>query len=119
MVSVLPLVPRNLIGEACILCSVLKPPNDQRIERFYTYLLDTLFSEYSLFTIDLWTHCYNLGPRTNNNLEGFHSKINRLLKKAHPNIYQILNYIKKIQMENAIDLKIFITSGRERSSIKK
>ena len=40
-------------------------------------------------------HFGNLSIRTNNNLEGFHLKLNKLVKTAKPNIYKLIGLIKK------------------------
>jgi hypothetical protein len=59
------------------------------------------------------THSANYEPRINNSLEGLHCKINSLLKRAHPNFFQILNIIIKVHHENEIDIWIFKESGRK------
>ncbi|KCZ79887.1 hypothetical protein H312_02715 [Anncaliia algerae PRA339] len=85
---ILPLVPLNLINEALQHCRVLKSSGTDLIELFYQYLELNWFSENALFPIDIWTHWNNFGARTNNNLEDFHSKLNRLFKKTNPNFFQ-------------------------------
>jgi hypothetical protein len=42
----------------------------------------------------LWNHAKTDGPRTNNHLEGFHNKLNRRIKKAHPSIYDLIDTFK-------------------------
>ncbi|XP_071086464.1 uncharacterized protein [Haliotis cracherodii] len=37
------------------------------------------------------------GPRTNNNLEGFHSRLNASLNHRHPNLYRFIEIIKMIE----------------------
>jgi hypothetical protein len=37
--------------------------------------------EPSLFPIDLWNHYYTQGPKTNNNIEGYHAKLNRYINR--------------------------------------
>ena len=40
------------------------------------------------YPLRMW-HMYSLdGPRTNNNAEGWHSKIHKLAGKVHTNIYE-------------------------------
>lgn len=117
MVSVLPLVPVEFLGEACLLCNSLKPRNNELVDLLHNYFVNTWFSENSTFSYHIWSHADNYGPRTNNNVEGFHSKLNRLLKQAHPSFFKVFNYIKKVQLQNEIDLKIFILSGAQRPKI--
>ena len=119
LISILPLVPYTHLRDALTVCNSFKPINDERISRFEEYLMYTWFSEESLFKHSFWSHWENCGPRTNNNLEGFHSKLNRLLKKAHPNFFHIVSVIQSVQHENEIDLAIYNTSGRERPQTSK
>ncbi|XP_048259957.1 uncharacterized protein LOC125384513 [Haliotis rufescens] len=49
------------------------------------------------FPIPLLNHHQTAGPRTNNNLEGFHHGFNRTLPHRHPNIYRFVEVIKKIE----------------------
>lgn len=37
------------------------------------------------------------GPRTNNRLEGWHSRLKRIVKKPHPSIYEIVDVFKREQ----------------------
>lgn len=119
MISIIPLIPLQFVIDSLRICAIFKPQNNENIDAFERYLNSTWFSENCRFEISIWTHCDNYGPRTNNNLEGFHSKLNRILRKAHPNFFICLNILKEIQMENEIDFKIFEISGRERPLISR
>ena len=47
----------------------------------------------------MW-NVYSLdGPRTNNNAEGWHSKVRKLAGKAHPNIYETITLFQSEQAE--------------------
>ena len=46
---------------------------------------------------DQWNHFTNEGPRTNNHLEGCHSKLKKLVRHAHPNIFQPIELLQKTQ----------------------
>jgi len=46
-----------------------------------------------------------IGPRTNNNLEGFHFRMNRALSHHHPNIYRFVELIKNIEKSEAAKLQ--------------
>ena len=48
------------------------------------------------FTPKLW-NVHSSSMRTNNMVEGWHSKLNKRLRKSHPNIYELINYLKKEQ----------------------
>ena len=58
---------------------------------------DTIYmDDDARFPLRMWNHFTNAGPRTNNNVEGFHSRVNRLLPHRHPNIYRFVELIKGI-----------------------
>ena len=44
----------------------------------------------------MW-NVYNQGTRTNNKLEDWHNALNRLVKKCHPNIYELISTLKSVQ----------------------
>lgn len=44
---------------------------------------------------ELWNHFENQGPRTNNHLEGWHSRLNRKFTRKHPNLWVLLEQLKK------------------------
>ncbi|XP_071092946.1 uncharacterized protein [Haliotis cracherodii] len=46
------------------------------------------------FPLPLWNHHH---PRRNNNLEGFHSRLNRGLPHRHPQIYLFIEVPKKVE----------------------
>jgi hypothetical protein len=57
------------------------------------------------FEILLWNHYDTVGPRTNNHVEGFHSKLNKVCQEAHPNIWKSIGIIKDIETEKSINYK--------------
>ena len=69
---------RGLKGEA---------PAFHNRDQFLEYFQDNwIEGNYPLCMLNM----YSLdGPRTNNNTEGWHSKIRKLAGKAHPNIYKL------------------------------
>jgi len=51
------------------------------------------------FKPDLWTHFDNLGPRTTNHAEGFHSSLNSRFGVPHPSLRTFLDWLQKLQFE--------------------
>ncbi|XP_046357291.1 uncharacterized protein LOC124135785 [Haliotis rufescens] len=47
-------------------------PELDNAQRFNDYIVTTWDDDDARFPIPLWNHHRNIGPRTNNNLEGFH-----------------------------------------------
>ena len=44
------------------------------------------------------------GPRTNNHVEGWHSRLKRIMGKPHPNIFEIVDVVRKEQA--TIEMKL-------------
>ncbi len=58
-----------------------------------------------------------VGPRTNNHVEGFHSKLNKYLKAPHPHIFKLINVYKRYEVTSNVHyLSILSSSGALRSS---
>ena len=45
------------------------------------------------------------GPRTNNHVEGWHNKINRLAGKSHPKFYELVGLFKTEQAATEVTLR--------------
>lgn len=74
----------------------LNPPN-YNIAEFSDYFQQTWLGRW---TPNFWNHYARTGPRTNNHLEGFHSKLNKCFQHPHPNIFIFLECIKHVQSSN-------------------
>ena len=64
-------------------------------------LLTNLFEDLErtwlkLIPLRLW-NVHNAATRTNNKVEGWHSRLNRYAKKSHPNIFELITELKKEQ----------------------
>ncbi len=46
------------------------------------------------YQIRQWNYYKVDGPRTNNHVEGWHSRLKKVVGKAHPNIYELVEVIK-------------------------
>lgn len=96
---VLPLVPLNCVSDALSIL-ICEKPNVKEIEDFCDYLLETWVGDPSEgfnnnFDNELWNHFETEYVRTNNNLEGFHSKLNRLVQSPKPNIFKMISLLKR------------------------
>ncbi|KAG8198782.1 hypothetical protein JTE90_007092 [Oedothorax gibbosus] len=83
------------------------PGMQQLIEYFVSTWLDP---DTSLFDINIWNIYGVEGDRTNNRLEGWHSGLKRLIKKAHPNLFEFVDYIKQ-DYDNTCTTLLHITNG--------
>ncbi|XP_071145035.1 uncharacterized protein [Mytilus edulis] len=66
-----------------------------------------------------WNHHQTEGPRTNNHLEGWHNKLKKRVKIAHPNIFEIINVLKKEQAANEVKKVQYAAGGKMRGKAKK
>ncbi len=65
-----------------------------------------------------WNHYNNDGPRTTNHVEGWHSKLNKLVGHPHPNIYRLLNVLKREQSHTEIRIVQLHANGISRPKKK-
>ena len=54
------------------------------------------------------------GPRTNNTLEGWHSKVQKIASKNHLNIFEIVELFKKEQALTEIEMRQSMAGGTRR-----
>jgi hypothetical protein len=119
-VSALPLVPISNIDAVWESIQENAPLNINGVESFIDYVVNTWIDEiYGLFNRTIWTHFDNNGARTNNHLEGFHYKINKCMGKIHPNIFEMITVLQKVQNQNEIELQYLLTGGKLKNPRKK
>ena len=58
-----------------------------------------------LWPMHMWNHFGNEGHRTNNHLEGWHHKLNKLAQKSHPNIFEVVQLLQREQSVNEVKVK--------------
>jgi len=78
------------------------------VQQFATYFQQTWLRD---FPIVRWNHWETTSERTNNRLEGWHNRINRLAGRPHPNIYQLIDLIKKEDGASIVTLQQIQTGG--------
>ena len=71
-------------------------PDYAEVEAFADYVLEN-YIDTLIFPIHMWNH-FEENDRTNNPVEGYHSKLKKFLRH-HPNIWV---FIKKIQSEESV-----------------
>ena len=59
----------------------------------------------------MWNFFAYDGPRTNNRLEGWHSRLKCIIKKPHPNIYEIVDVFKREQATVEVTMLLLETGG--------
>ena len=71
-------------------------PENPQLMRFNDYFVDQWLENDAIG--DSW-NCYKQKHRTTNSLEAWHSKLNRTIGKHHPNVLELVKFLK----EDAID----------------
>ncbi|XP_048248894.1 uncharacterized protein LOC125378088 [Haliotis rufescens] len=92
----LPLLPKNKIQDSWV-DAMDNTPDVPRAVAFNDYIVTTWVDDGARFPLPLWNHHGTTGPRTNNNLEGFHNRLNRGLPHRHPNIYRFVEVVRKVE----------------------
>jgi len=94
---VLPLVPVDSVEDLWFNALEENEDMSPEVTRFTDYVTESWVEGQQL---DLWNHYNNDGPRTTNTVEGWHSKVKKLCKSAHPNVYTFVNMFQSIQAAN-------------------
>ncbi|RNA07258.1 hypothetical protein BpHYR1_013612, partial [Brachionus plicatilis] len=91
--SALALVPLNDVKTGWnIILSTVPVILDSDILKFIKYFVNTWLQGKYGFS---WNHFDNNGPRTNNHLEGYHSKLSSIPSSKSNNVLTFINMIKK------------------------
>lgn len=99
--AVLPLVPVEHVEDVW-LQALEESPDNTKAQSLADYVTETWIE--GPFDQVMWNHFRTSGPRTTNHLEGWHNKLNRLIQKAHPNVFQFLSVIQTEQAANEIKM---------------
>ncbi len=97
--AALPLIPTHMVDEVWTEVLGQVDQNDVALMRFCDYVTKTWVDNLTaLFPIEIWNQSDNVGGvRTNNHLEGWHSRLNKELGRPHPNVYALIEILKAEQ----------------------
>ncbi|KAK3088597.1 hypothetical protein FSP39_021128, partial [Pinctada imbricata] len=92
--AVLPLIPIRHVEDVWF--NALEEIEDHHLDvtRFADYVTDYWIENHQPAE---WNHFNTEGPRTTNNIEGWHSRINKKLTHGHPNIFTVVDLLQKEQ----------------------
>ncbi|XP_046581618.1 uncharacterized protein LOC124289066 [Haliotis rubra] len=113
--AVLPLVPAQEV-EDLWLDTLATMPDDDRCRQLGDYM--TNFWVEGDLHMTQWNHHNSDGPRTNNHLEGWHSRLKKYVGKAHPNIFEIVSFLSREQT-NTENKLVQYAAGQKRPSKKR
>lgn len=95
--SALALIPPSKLNEAWdLLLDSVPVPMDENLLKFISYFVNTwIIGKPSIYCKPtIWNHHQSKYFRTNNHLEGFHSKLNKELK-SHQSIYRVIAHFQR------------------------
>ncbi|XP_041378972.1 uncharacterized protein LOC121391384 [Gigantopelta aegis] len=87
-------------------------PDFDNKESFVQYFESTWID--GNFPICSWNVYTQEGPCINNNAEGWHSKMKKLARKSHPNIYEAVTLFKSEQAATEVSLMQLAAGGLPR-----
>ncbi|CAF1146805.1 unnamed protein product, partial [Brachionus calyciflorus] len=93
----LALIPADRINDGLKIIKTFMP-SDSKCKDLYDYFQ----RQWVKMSPQIWNH-YESDIRTNNRVEGFNSGLNRMIKTIHPNIFNLINFLKQQQANTLID----------------
>ena len=70
-------------------------PDDDKMKSYSDYFDQKWMN--GQFKPHMWNYFAHIGPRTNDYLEEWHNRLNRIPRKAHPKFYEVLELFQKEQ----------------------
>ena len=80
-----------------------KVPNISNADQLVSYFDQTWMN--GQFNYRQWNYFDYTGPRTNNNVEGWHSRLSKVVGKAHPNVYELVDVINREEATSKLKLQ--------------
>lgn len=103
--SALPFLPVHDIDDGWIAITETAPEpqseviNKEQIDKFHEYMLGTWINDSdATFDRNIWNQFQNAGPRTTNNAEGWHHKLNQDAK-SRLSFFQFVSFLQKLQLD--------------------
>ncbi|XP_071111934.1 uncharacterized protein [Haliotis cracherodii] len=109
--AALPLLPVNLVQDTFIDVMDSAAEIPQAVQ-FRDYMTNTWIDNHAQFQLGLWNHHDNIGPRTNNHLEGWHCHLNKLVQRAHPNVFAFIKVIQRLEKTERNKLAQYLHGAR-------
>ncbi|CAF0824223.1 unnamed protein product [Brachionus calyciflorus] len=91
-----------LLNAAWYLINYYTPANNPKVLEFKEYFIKTWIEDVN-FPTEMWNHYYNDGPRINNHVEGYNSKLNKYIDRNHPHIYSAIKTLKDLETTTGLN----------------
>ena len=87
-------------------------PNIPNIDDFITYFEETWLVENFPRSLCNMYYMDTSSPRTNNHVEGWHNKLKRVVRKAHPNVYELIEVFQHRQADIEVTIAQLVTGSQ-------
>ncbi|XP_046546753.1 uncharacterized protein LOC124256830 [Haliotis rubra] len=94
----LPLGPMDKVDDVW-LDVIAESPAGAKVRAFMDYVTTT-WVEGRQFGPEVWNLFGNPGHQTNNDVEGWNHKINKLVRKSHPNVFEVVKLFQREQSKS-------------------
>ena len=84
-------------------------PDNSKVQNYADYFDETWIN--GQFRPRMWNYYAHSGPRTNNHLEGWHNRMKRIARKAHPNLYEVLELFQREQAATEVTIQQLEAGG--------
>ena len=92
--------------EDCFIFDLMScKPQNENLDKYCDYLLETYIVENALFPPSLWAEEIASTTRTTNCCESFHDKFNNSFYSTHPSIYIFLEKLQECQIDSYVKLQ--------------
>ena len=92
-------------------------PDDDKMKNYSDYFDQNWMN--GQFKPCMWNYFAHSGPRTNNHLEGWHNRLKRIARKAHPNFYEVLELFQKEQAATEVTILQLQAGGLHKAKRRK
>ncbi|XP_041372706.1 uncharacterized protein LOC121385978 [Gigantopelta aegis] len=108
--STLPMVPLDKIEDVWA-DTIADSPQGAQVTQLMDYVTNTWIE--GPLSPEMWNHFGNDSHRTNNHLEGWYHKINKIVQKGHLNIFEVVGLLKREQ--SVMEVKMHQLDGHWRA----
>jgi hypothetical protein len=111
-------VPIDRVQQAYNILLNEQPETSIQLNSFTAY-----FEKEWLSNVAIWNHSESMGPRTNNHVEGYHSKLNKTLSSSQPKFIDMVVMFKNDESNNSLEYQQvcvpYYKSYREKKYVKR
>jgi hypothetical protein len=97
------------VGDCFVLDLMSCKPENELLDKYADYLLETYIEENSTFPPGIWAEKSAAITRTTNACESFHSKFNESFYATHPSLYIFMEKLREFQIDTYVKIQSLCT----------